>query len=307
MVFDLIYTKIEVAEPSHDKILKFKLKVKNKYEGGGWVEIWDARGTLHASSSSSPEKFFIGEVKGRPSLVLQSGQKEADYYLEINLNDILLDKLEKIRKKDRLRFYINSEFLLRIYPFRNSIHNISSYIMFYTTIADQLFLKTKPIPVSSLDNSIIEITNEEWIDILSKFGFKKVKILEIPDIASYEKDETLNAILKSINKAWELMLEDQETSLNECRKALEGMKNYVKQYDRLTNNGDIDFKKIYRSDSYGDNMEKIFKALWSLVNRGSHLVDKPWRRSDMEFIMVTTSILIENVINNLRKNLNKYE
>ncbi len=75
------------------------------------------------------------------------------------------------------------------------------------------------------------------------------------------------------------MLEDQETSLNECRKALEGMKNYVKQYDMLTNNGDIDFKKIYRSDSYGDNMEKIFKALWSLVNRGSHLVDKPWRRS----------------------------
>ncbi len=203
MVFDLVYTKIEVAEPSHDKILKFKLNVKNKLEGGR-IEIWDARGTLHASSSSSPEKFFIGEVKGKP-LVLQSGQREADYYLEINLNDMLLDKLEKIRRKSRLRFYINSEFLLRIDSFQvgsTTHYNISPYIMFYIPyIQNEVLLKTKSIPVLGLDNSNIEITNEEWIDILSKFGFKKVKILEIPDIASYEKDETLNTILKSINNA----------------------------------------------------------------------------------------------------------
>ena len=65
-------------------------------------------------------------------------------------------------------------------------------------------------------------------------------------------------------------------------------------------NGEIDFRKIYRGERYGEAMDGLFRKIWLLTDIGSHTGrSKMTTRADMEFIITSIYMLLKSMLANL--------
>jgi hypothetical protein len=153
------------------------------------------------------------------------------------------------------------------------------------------------------NSSIIEIDRDTWLDILSKLGFKHVKVIEVPAVTGIV-NEHAKAAIEHLDRAWGLMSANYEEALNAARKALEELKSYAKDLGFVDVKGEIDFAKVYGVDtksSLAEALNDIFRGLWVLTNVGSHAGrSRLIKRADVEFVITTIYMLMKSMQENMK-------
>jgi hypothetical protein len=275
------------------------------------IKIWDIEGSVYVSSALHPKRYYIGRAKSiTPLSIPPKGSVITGISLDLTYEK--LEKIEKIRAGGKLRFEITPSILLttrlrqpiKIEPVGGPQEYIP--IVQYNDGSSLYLIKYISLVVDARSgSSLIEIGVDEWLEILSKLGFKYVRIIEIPMIKQVSNKHLENS-LDHLDRAMKLMFENIEESLNACRKALEELREYLKdlglviKVEEEKGKEKIDFKKIYGGDQYGEAMEKIFIGLWNLTSIGSHTGrSKITKRADIEFIITTIYLMLRSIIENV--------
>jgi hypothetical protein len=302
------FLKLDVKFPYPDVEglrLTFTLEFMN-YSSSD-VIIWDIDGIVHASSTSYPKRYYLGRVRtDKVALRIPPNSSISDdVSVDITYDD--LERLEKIRDGGRLRFELLLYILFNA-RLKSPQHIITSTpgVSEFIPIKDYddgstLYLVKYALAVEDVKGgtTFFEVSIDYWLDILSRLNFKHVRIIEVPKIKEVANKHLENAV-NSLDKAWRLMLEDMEQSLNACRNSLEELKNFLKDFNLLDTQGRIDFKKIYGGESFGEAMDKIFSGLWTLTSVGSHTGrSRMTKRVDMELIITIAYMLLKSVVENV--------
>jgi hypothetical protein len=153
------------------------------------------------------------------------------------------------------------------------------------------------------NSSIIEVDRDTWLDILSKLGFKHVRVIEVPAITDMT-NEHVKAAIEHLDRAWELMSANYEEALNAARKALEELKSYARDLGFVDDKNNIDFAKVYGADpksSLAEALDDVFRGLWALTNVGSHAGrSRLIKRADVEFVITTIYMLMKSMQENMK-------
>jgi hypothetical protein len=301
-MIEMRFQKLDTLIPYPDAeglVLTFDIELINHLPET--VKIWDIEGQAFVSSSSYPKRYYIGRAKPLSMGVINIPRNSSNNIkVSLELTYEQLEKIERIRAGRRPRFELTLSILFTVplmSPPSSGLSSIEYIPIMQYTYGGSLYLVKYVSQVMDLrsGSSVFEIGIDNWLDILSKLGFKYVRILEIPIIKPVENEHLKNA-LDYLDRATKLMLEDMEESLNACRKALEELKSYARDHN-LIKDGEIDFRKIYGGENYGDAMEKIFGGLWSLTSIGSHIGrSKMTSRADIEFIITAIYMLLKSII-----------
>jgi hypothetical protein len=152
------------------------------------------------------------------------------------------------------------------------------------------------------NSSIIEVDRDTWLDMLSKLGFKHVRVIEVPAITGVA-NEHAKAAIEYLDRAWILMSANYEEALNAARKALEELKSYAKDLG-FVDNDKINFAKIYGVSPGSElvrGMDSILRELWALTSVGSHAGRSRFiKRADVEFVITTIYMLMKSVQENMK-------
>lgn len=297
------FLKLDVKFPYPDAQglrLTFVLEFMNHFPND--IKIWDMEGIVYASSALSPKRYYLGRARpDRDALSIPPNVPISDY-ISLDITYDQLEMLEKIRDGSKLRFELILSMLFTVRSSSSLSTLISAEFMPIRDYGDgtALYLVKHSLVVMDAKSgtSLFEIDVGEWLDILSRLNFKHVRIIEVPRLPQTANKHLEDAV-KDLDKAMKLMLEDSQESLNACRKALEDLKEYIKDYGLLNNQGKIDFEKIYGGERFGEAMDKIFSGLWTLTDIGSHTGrSKIIKRDDIEFIITTTYMLLKTIIKN---------
>jgi hypothetical protein len=294
--------------------LVFEIKLNNPTQYMAYVLGID--GSIFTGGRQSPRMYYLGQA--RSLMLVQIPPKEyvaTRIYLDLRHDD--LESIEKLRAGENPRFTINlSTQFIACVPQQSLIPPQNCQYIPIGPCAQTLSLSLAPQPqqlylircyIPLMDprsnSSIIEIDRDTWLDILSKLGFKHVRVIEVPaatDIAN----EHAKAAIEHLDRAWVLMSANYEEALNAARKALEELKSYAKDLGFLNEKGEIDFAKVYGTDpksSLAEALNDIFRGLWALTNVGSHAGrSRLIKRADVEFVITTIYMLMKSMQENMK-------
>ena len=285
---------------AYEPFIAFRLRIKNLSDGK--ITLWNSQDLVRINEQvvgyATTRHAKIFEPKSEEEIVTnftipyevlerieKSRSKEGKINLEIEYKPMLtcegldVDKVEELLKYQQIEEYTLSQ--IASYP------NIT-----------QMWLKC-PVVDPKTNSTTIRVTTDEWLDFLSKVNYKRCRVIEVPAI---DKNGKTKRILEELDRAWRLMAENYPESLNACRKALEEIKEYMKS-SGYESNGEIDFRKIYGGEKYGEAMDSLFRKIWLLTDIGSHTGrNKITTRADMEFIITSIYMLLKSMLANLEAN-----
>jgi len=295
--------------------VQIKLRVTNQTNVGLLI--------LSCEGGIAVKAYYAGKVSRIYPMMLEP-QKSENCNILWEIPYDVLERIERLRNGGRLQIQIDIAILAIIYGISDRVKKSLQYLCQAYDHG-----KVRGYGYQSLDNKNekvvlklicpvidpktgkyeITVAVDEWLEVLSKLNFKRVRIVEIPELVS-NSDPHLNAVIEELDKAWKLMSQNFEESLNACRKALENFRDYVKKrgFIKVVEDSEgkkrekIDFKKLYNGERFGDAMDKIFTGLWTLTDIGSHAGrSKLTTRADMEFVMTSIYLLLKSVVENLRR------
>jgi len=294
-MIEVEYIALE-GEKAYELLIEFRLRIKNLSDGK--ITIWNSQDLVRINEQT------VGyATTSRVAFIRPKDENEIVTNFMIPYD--VLERIEKSRSKE-------GEICLKI-EYRPTItcegldvnkvkellaHKEHTLSQIASNIA-QIWLNC-PVVDPRTKSTTIRVTTDEWLDFLSKVNYKKCRVIEVPAI---DKDGKTKRILEELDRAWRLMAENCEESLNACRKALEEIKEYMKSLG-YESNGEIDFRKIYRGERYGEAMDGLFRKIWLLTDIGSHTGrNKITTRADMEFIITSIYVLLKSMLANLEANL----
>ncbi len=292
--------------------LVFEIRLYNPVQYVAYVLGID--GSVFTGGRQSPRMYYLGQA--RSLILVQIPPKEyvaTRIYLDLRHDD--LEFIEKLRAGENPRFTINlSTQFIACVPQQSLIPPQNcQYIPMGPCAQSSLSLAPQPqqlylircyIPLMDpRGNSLIEVDRGTWLDILSKLGFKHIRVIEVPAVTGMV-NEHAKAAIEHLDRAWELMSANYEEALNAARKALEELKSYAKDLGFVDVKGEIDFAKVYGASPDSDlvrGMDNIFRGLWALTNVGSHAGrSRLIKRADMEFVITTIYMLMKSMQENMR-------
>lgn len=295
------YLGIDVIKENYTPTISFKLRVKSLMNNL----------LLMILSSDDVVKIngrIVGYAQSTQLRAVESEEKEVDTRLAIP-HDVL-ERIERSRKaKGKIELSIT--YRPRIMVVKEGKVDLAEDLkrfvakkivkeIYYIPVFDTMDLVQLVCPVIDprTNSKSIKLTTEEWLDTLSKVGYRKCRVIEVPAING---DGKIKPILEELDKAWRLMAENYPESLNACRKALEEIKKYMINLG-FESNGKIDFKKIYGGEKFGEFMNKIFRSLWGLTDIGSHTGrSKMTTASDVEFVITSIYMLLKSLLEATRQ------
>ncbi len=246
---------------------------------------------------------MVKSVPGlRTSLIKPNDEEEIITSLVIS--HVVLERIEELRSGGRLYFEIDYRPTLLAYGdvvgteeiLKQSVGRgeIEAYALNRITEKRLLVQLTSKVRDARTNGTEMEITADRWLDTLEKLQYRKYRTIEVPSIK--EEDEDLSDIIENLDRAWRLMTENYQESLNACRKALESVKIYMKNYGYISNK-DIDFEKLYGGESFGKAIDGLFRSIWGLTDIGSHTGrGKMTTRADMELVITSIYMLLKSII-----------
>jgi len=275
-------------------------------------------GSVFTGSRQSPRMYYLGQA--RSLMLAQIPPKEyvaTRIYLDLRHDD--LESIEKLRAGENPRFTINlSTQFIACVPQQSLTPPQNCQYIPMGLCAQTLSLSLAPQPQPQLylircyiplmdprnnNSSIIEVNRDTWLDILSKLGFKHVRIIEVPAITDMANAHA-KAAIEHLDEAWRLMYENYAGALNVARNALEELKSYAKDLGFVDVKGEIDFAKVYGASPDSDlvrGMDNIFRGLWALCNVGSHAGrSRLIKRADVEFVITTIYMLMKSMQENMK-------
>jgi len=291
--------------------LVFEIRLYNPVQYVAYVLGID--GSVFTGGRQSPRMYYLGQAKSL--MLVQIPPKEyvaTRIYLDLRHDD--LEFVEKLRAGENPRFTINlsTQFIAcvpqQFIPPQNCqyipIGPCAQTLSLSLASQSQLYLIKCYIPLKDpRGNSLIEVDRDTWLDILSKLGFKHIRVIEVPAVTGMV-NEHAKAAIEHLDRAWVLMNANYEEALNAARKALEELKNYAKDLGFVDDKNNIDFAKIYGVDtksSLAEALDDIFRGLWALTNVGSHAGrSRLIKRADVEFVITTIYMLMKSMQENMK-------
>jgi hypothetical protein len=292
-----------------------KLRITNQIDVGLLI--------LSCEGGIAVNGYYAGKVSRIYPVSLEP-QKSVDCNILWEIPYDVLERIERLRNGGRLQIQIDVAVLAIICGMRDKVmkslqylrqayeqNNVGEYDFQFSDNKNEKAVLRLICPVidPKTGKHEITVTVDEWLEVLSRLDFKRVRIVELPELAP-NSDPNLNAVIEELDKAWKLMSQNFEESLNACRKALENFRDYIKKrgFIKVVEDSEgkkkekIDFKKLYNGERFGDAMDKIFTGLWTLTDIGSHAGrSKLTTRADMEFVMTSIYLLLKSVVENLKR------
>jgi len=291
--------------------LVFEIRLHNPAQYVAYVLGID--GSVFTGSRQSPRMYYLGQA--RSLMLVQIPPKEyvtTRIYLDLRHDN--LEFIEKLRAGENPRFTVNlsTQFIAcvpqQFIPPQNCqyipIGPCAQTLSLSLAPQSQLYLIKCYIPLKDLrGNSLIEVDRDTWLDVLSKLGFKHIRVIEVPAITGVA-NEHAKAAIEYLDRAWALMSANYEEALNAARKALEELKSYAKDLGFIDEKEEIDFAKIYGASPGSElvrGMDNILRGLWVLTSVGSHAGRSRFiKRADVEFIITTIYMLMKSMQENMR-------
>ena len=283
--------------------LAFEVKLRNWEQGK--MLVWDVDGEVFVSSDRSPRRVYLGRARSSTPLEIDPNVEVITRaYLDLRYED--LETIEGLRDGGKPRFEVKLSILLTICLQQPPKCEGCRWVGIGPCGPSQyLYLTRYAVNVMDLksNSSIIEVDRDTWLDILSKLGFKHVRVIEVPAITDMT-NEHAKATIEHLDRAWVLMSANYEEALNAARKALEELKSYAKDLGFVNEKGEVDFAKVYGASPDSDlvrGMDNIFRGLWVLTNVGSHAGrSRLIKRADVEFVITTIYMLMKSTQENMR-------
>jgi len=234
--------------------------------------------------------------------VFPNGRKEINVSLDLQYTDI--ETIERLRNGGRPRFMLDlyTVFMTCTGSSLPSPPIESRAVLGQCGSGKSLYIARSAASVMDVKtrSSTIEVSIDEWLEVLSKLKYKHVKVIEVPKIEGVI-DEHLKNTIEHLDNAWKLMSENYEESLNACRKALEELKSWAKNKGLADDNDRVNFKEIYGGDRIAEAVDKVFSGLWLLTNIGSHTGrSKIVKKADIEFVITSIYMLVKSVLENIK-------
>ena len=294
-MIEVEYIALE-GEKAYELLIEFRLRIKNLSDGK--ITIWNSQDLVRINEQT------VGyATTSRVAFIRPKDEKEIVTNFMIPYD--VLERIEKSRGKEGV--YLKIEYRPTITCEGLDVNKVKELLahkehtlsQIASNIA-QIWLNC-PVVDPKTKSTTIRVTTDEWLDFLSEVNYKRCRVIEVPAI---DENEKTKQILEELDKAWRLMAENYPESLNACRKALEEIKEYMKS-SGYESNGEIDFRKIYGGERYGEAMDGLFRNIWLLTNIGSHTGrgNKMTIRADMEFIITSIYMLLKSMLANLEANL----
>jgi len=145
-----------------------------------------------------------------------------------------------------------------------------------------------------------KVAKSEWVEeILSNIGFKEVSLIEIPKIHTQEYEK----VLGWIDNAWkQYMMGEYDRVLGDCRKALEGLTDVVKEkgFEKTIVEDDKkqkvpDWRKFFASEDIGDIFGSMVQKMFGFTTVGTHF-GKGINREDANLALMTVHSMIDFVV-----------
>jgi len=278
--------------------LVFEIRLFN--QGQGDIFIWDIDGEVFVGGDKSPRRVYLGRARSlTPLEIKQKTEAPTSVYLDLRHED--LEVIERLRDGGKPRFEIKLSILLTM-CLQNPPDSSWMFIGPCGQSQSRYLTRYTVVVRDSRSNSPIEIDRDTWLDVLSKLGFKHVRVIEVPAIAGVA-NEHAKAAIEYLDKAWEQMRTDYEGALNAARKALEELKSYAKDLGYVDDK-EIDFAKIYGASPDSGlvrGMDNILRGLWDLCTVGSHTGGSRFiKRADVEFVITTIYMLMKSMQENMK-------
>ena len=294
-MIEVEYIALE-GRKAYEPFIVFRLRIKNLSDGE--ITIWNSRDLVRINEQAVGYATTINA-----SVIEPKSEKQIRTILTIPYD--VLERIEKSRSKEgKINFEIEYRPMLTCAGLDvdkvEELLKIKKYVLIsMVPNTTQIWLNC-PVVDPKTKSTTIRVTTDEWLDFLSEVNYKRCRVIEVPAI---DENEKTKRILEELDKAWKLMAENYPESLNACRKALEEIKEYMKS-SGYESNGEIDFRKIYGGEKYGEAMDNLFRKIWLLTDIGSHTGrSKMTTRADMEFIITLIYMLLKSMLANLEANL----
>jgi len=290
-MIEVEYIALE-GRKAYEPFIVFRLRIKNLSDGE--ITIWNSRDLVRINEQAVGYATTINA-----SVIEPKSEKQIRTILTIPYD--VLERIEKSRSKEgKINFEIEYRPMLTCAGLDvdkvEELLKIKKYVLIsMVPNTTQIWLNC-PVVDPKTKSTTIRVTTDEWLDFLSEVNYKRCRVIEVPAI---DENEKTKQILEELDKAWRLMAENYPESLNACRKALEEIKEYMKS-SGYESNGEIDFRKIYGGEKYGEAMDGLFRKIWLLTDIGSHTGrSKMTTRADMEFIITSIYMLLKSMLANL--------
>jgi len=290
-MIEVEYIALE-GRKAYEPFIVFRLRIKNLSDGE--ITIWNSRDLVRINEQAVGYATTINA-----SIIEPKSEKQIRTILTIPYD--VLERIEKSRSKEgKINFEIEYRPMLTCAGLDvdkvEELLKIKKYVLIsMVPNTTQIWLNC-PVVDPKTKSTTIRVTTDEWLDFLSEVNYKRCRVIEVPAI---DENEKTKQILEELDRAWRLMAENYPESLNACRKALEEIKEYMKS-SGYESNGEIDFRKIYRGERYGEAMDGLFRNMWLLTDIGSHTGrSKMTTRADMEFIITSIYMLLKSMLANL--------
>lgn len=294
-MIEVEYIALE-GRKAYEPFIAFRLRIKNLSDGE--ITIWNSRDLVRINEQAVGYATTINA-----SVIEPKSEKEILTILTIPYD--VLERIEKSRSKEgKINLEIEYRPMLTCAGLDvdkvEELLKIKKYVLIpMVPNTTQIWLNC-PVVDPKTKSTTIRVTTDEWLDFLSEVNYKRCRVIEVPAI---DENEKTKQILEELDKAWRLMAENYPESLNACRKALEEIKEYMKS-SGCESNGEIDFRRIYGGEKYGEAMDGFFRKIWLLTDIGSHTGrSKMTTRADMEFIITSIYMLLKSMLANLEANL----
>lgn len=135
---------------------------------------------------------------------------------------------------------------------------------------------------------------DDWLQDLRAIGYREMRVYEGPPI---DLPKEWN-VTDHFDKAWLVLHQGHaDDAMQECRKALEGVKKALTSKGlATTQNGEvkIDFRALTSSDVLGETLSKTWTGIWGFLTPGQHY-GKTIRYADGEFALFATLALVRYV------------
>ena len=290
-MIEVEYIALE-GRKAYEPFIVFRLRIKNLSDGE--ITIWNSRDLVRINEQAVGYATTINA-----SVIEPKSEKQIRTILTIPYD--VLERIEKSRSKEgKINFEIEYRPMLTCAGLDvdkvEELLKIKKYVLIsMVPNTTQIWLNC-PVVDPKTKSTTIRVTTDEWLDFLSEVNYKRCRVIEVPAI---DENEKTKQILEELDRAWRLMAENYPESLNACRKALEEIKEYMKS-SGYESNGEIDFRKIYGGEKYGEAMDGLFRKIWLLTDIGSHTGrSKMTTRADMEFIITSIYMLLKSMLANL--------
>ena len=216
--------------------LAFEVKLRNWEQGK--MSVWDVDGEVFVGSDKSPRRVYLGRARSSTPLEINPNvEVPTRAYLDLRHDD--LETIEGLRDGGKPRFEVKLSILLTICLQQPPKCEGCRWVGIGPCGQSQyLYLTRYTVDVMDpkSNSSIIEVDRDTWLDMLSKLGFKHVRVIEVPAITGVA-NEHAKAAIEYLDRAWVLMSANYEEALNAARKALEELKSYARDLGFIDEKG----------------------------------------------------------------------